>query len=184
MKKLCMMALLLVGAAAGAGLVRDEKAAGRRQRPATAKQLLSAAGVEVLQKPAKVEFFRIRPQRSDDAEDTIDGYPIVSPGRTPGDAAERLRSILINDKSYLFNVGKGCEFRPGVAVRVTGEDGRTLNLILCYECQVLKLTLRDAGGGQLHRSGGIFEPAEPKLVRLAKDDFPDDSAIESRKRRD
>ena len=106
---------------------------------------------------------------------------LLATGTTPADAKKRVRDILASDDSYLFGTGKGCLMRPGVAIRLTGADKTVVNIILCYECQVLGVTVRDAAGKELHESGGVFDPAEAALVKLAKDAFPDDKEIQGLK---
>ena len=182
MKKMPIL-VTVAGAAvvAVAACITMAEARAERKQPEQAADVLSAKGMEVLRKPAKVEFFRIKPEPSDAAAEAIERYPVVATGTTPDDAAERIRSILTDDDSYLFGVGKGCIIRPGVAIRLTGGDETTVSVILCYECQILVLVVRDAAGKELHNSGGVFDPSEAALVRLAKDAFPEDEDIQKLK---
>ena len=184
MRKLAIIGLLLllpvvVGAGMW-GMTAYGKTATKTDAPSSAAEVMSDAGVQILRRPAKVEFLRIKPELSDDGDaERVEGYPVVATGRTPGDAAGRLRAVLLDDDSYLFGTGKGCILRPGVAVRVTGERNDVLNLVLCYECQTLIVAIRDAAGKELHKSGGLFDPAEAALVELAKAAFPDDKDIQA-----
>jgi len=62
---------------------------------------------------------------------------------------------------------------PGVAYRVRSAGGKTAEIIVCYECHMLRVL---ATGKWVN-----FDPANKPLVALAKKVFPDDAAIKALK---
>jgi hypothetical protein len=151
------------------------------------KQFLGDKAVAVLDGADRVEVFRVDPglPRGDkeppkDGE-KIDRYVITATGKEQGkDFADRLKAILFDERTYLFDSAKGCIFQPGVAFRVWhGKDA--VEVLLCFSCQELEVLTRDESGEIVHRAHEDFDPAWGPLVKLAQEAFPDDPEIKKLK---
>src|SRR5262245_11340847 len=88
---------------------------------ARVKDFLGDKAVDVLSAADRVEVYRIqgfRPdaRKPDDKTEKIGGYTVLARGKEQGkEFAGRLREVLFNDRTYLFDVAKACIFDPGVA---------------------------------------------------------------------
>src|SRR5207253_10776293 len=135
----------------------------------------------VLKAATKVECFRIKPDRTNEDVKRIGGYPIVEVGKEGNkDFAGRLTSVLFTDATY-EGASKKC-FEPGVAVRIWTDKKETVEVIICFHCENFALTCYDAKDKVVKQDafapfGGT--PTWRVLVKLAKEAFPDDKAIQS-----
>ena len=133
-----------------------------------------------LQSATTVEALRIDPKKYDekltDGEQGIAGYPITSePVRLSAGQIKSLVAVLSNAGTYDFDIAKGCEFMPGVALRTTAGK-HELVILLCYSCNEIAIYVdgRRVGGEDIDNARG-------PLVALAKQLFPSDSEIQSLK---
>ena len=99
-----------------------------------------AANWAAIEAPDRVQAFRIiRPGILTyiRAQETIDGFEIMNgPVDVAAATAKELATILADDSIYDFERAKGCEFEPGVAVRVA-KGPTTLDILLCFSCDEL-----------------------------------------------
>jgi hypothetical protein len=140
--------------------------------------------ITVLKAATKVECFRIQPEKSlDTTIKRIGDYPIIATGKEQGkDFAGRLTNVLFTDATY-EGVGAKC-FDPGVVFRLLTDKKERVDVIICFHCQNLVLTSYDANGKVTNERvfapfGGT--PSWTALVKLAKEAFPDDKAIQDLK---
>ena len=99
------------------------------------------------------------------------GYPILRTGPDLAPAQlDEFRRLALDAAHYDFERAKGCEFEPGVALRLRAGE-RTLEVLLCFSCDEWEFWLGDA------RVIEDFDAARPALVRLAQALFPDDAAL-------
>jgi hypothetical protein len=149
---------------------------------ARVKTFLGDRAVDVLSATDKVEVYRVQGFRNkpDDKAEMIGGYAVLAKGKEQGkEFAGRLREVLFNDKTYLFDVAKLCKFDPGVAYRLR-KGNVTVEVLLCFSCdEVLVLTLE--GGKEVKRSHEDVDPMRAVLVKLAKEALPDDKDIQGLK---
>jgi hypothetical protein len=106
----------------------------------------------------------------------IYGYPIIS-GPTPIDDASRatLSKVLSDPNTYLWNVAKGCESLPGVALRLA--DAKTqVDVLICFSCDELEIYTNGRRAG--HED---FDPRRADLIHVSKKLFPKDKKIQSLK---
>jgi len=106
----------------------------------------------------------------------LHGYPIIS-GPIPVDDASRatLSKVLTNPDTYLWDVAKGCEFLPGVALRLA--DAKTqVDVFICFSCDELEIYTNGKRAG--HED---FDPRRADLLHVAKKLFPKDKKIQSLK---
>lgn len=158
------------------------------------RQVVGDRGISVLRDATRVEAFRIadtddldyafgrhKDVRSDLGK--IDGYTITSRGEEIGRGfAERLSGYLLEGKHYFISLD--CLPDPGVAFRVW-RGRESVSLIICYECDYLKVFVHDERGSNVHRGSSYFKDAfveSEVLVDLAREAFPDDEQIQALRR--
>lgn len=87
--------------------------------------------------------------------------------------AKTLREILLDSASYRKSA-KLCW--PDYAMRIQFADGqKTVDVLFCFDCSMLKIYQN----GRAVVGVQDFDPAHPRLARLAKDVFPEDAMIQS-----
>jgi hypothetical protein len=164
-----------------AGAAREEKAV------EPSKNVVKALGeptVGILKGATKVEAFRIKPEKTDkEGVKTIGGYPITATAKEQGkDFAGKLRDVLFRDATYEGRAAK-C-FEPGVAFRIWTDKKEWVDVVICFSCTNLEVTAHDAKGKEVGDDGfGAFGGTKSwtALVKLAKEAFPDDKAIQALK---
>lgn len=85
-----------------------------------------------------------------------------------------LQDLIRKDDSYLFGPAKACEFVPGVAVQFT-KGKESVSIQLCFSCDEWRFAMNGTGKSE------DFDPIRADLVKLAKELFPDDEAIQELK---
>jgi hypothetical protein len=177
-----VIALLAAGALLGGALSSDA-----RQEKAVdpSKKVIGILGddtVGVLKNATKVEPFRIDPTKTTDGTiKRIGDYPIIAVGKEQGkDFTLRLTNVLFTDATYEGRSAK-C-FDPGVVFRVWTDKKEWVDVVICFHCENFVLTVYDANSKVLKQDvlgpfGGT--PSRKVLVKLAKEAFPDDKAIQA-----
>jgi hypothetical protein len=132
----------------------------------------------VLTGATKVEVFRINGREDapkSRGKNGICGYPIISRGKDQGpEFAAKLADILTDGRSYSKTYAH-C-FEPGVVFRVwKGEE--VIDVVICYKCD--NFYCGPPVKTALENGSFWHSPAKPRLVRLAKEAFPDDSEIQA-----
>ena len=92
----------------------------------------------------------------------------------------RLATIFLEPATYRFDVAKACIFDPGVGFRVWS-GSRSIDLLLCFNCDEFQFIARDGGGQVVHSGGEDFDSSRPALLMLAREAFPGDQEIQSLK---
>lgn len=140
-------------------------------------QLFGGLGsVEVLKSPSRVEAFRIASEPGEAPADrtSIGHYPATSAAvEVDAETSKELSTLLLDPDTYDFLRAKGCEFVPGVGLRLYREPSR-VDIALCFSCDELMI-FREG------RRVGFedFDAARPRLVAIVKRLFPDDEAIQA-----
>jgi hypothetical protein len=109
----------------------------------------------------------------------IGQWLITATGAEQGqEFAARLADVVFQDETH-FGMGSKCFF-PGVAFRVWHEHD-SVDVIVCFAWENLSMTTRRADG-HIDYSGfsefGGSKQSVARLVRLAKEAFPEDQAIQ------
>lgn len=116
---------------------------------------LGAETVEVLQKPDRVDVYKIvaldyglDKSQKGNSQNSIGGHPITGVGN-PLDAkvnARQLGKILTGRNAYFpfggSDVFSSCGFSPGLAFRFT-KGSLTVNVLACYQCQHIAFFTKD-----------------------------------------
>ncbi|RLS54066.1 MAG: hypothetical protein DWH91_12795 [Planctomycetota bacterium] len=104
------------------------------------------------------------------AEYSMSAGPISIPEAT----AVKLRSILMDDTIYLWDVAKACG-EPNYGIRFQFQRGQdNVDVLICFECDIL---------GVYHNGQSVdYEDCDygrAQLIAIAKELFPDDPAIQA-----
>jgi hypothetical protein len=140
----------------------------------TPKNFLGRSGTIVMRAPTKIEAWRIHggPSQADTNS---------TPKQLDVALAKQLGDIMLDPDTYDFNSAKpGCEFQPLAGFRVW-HDKRSVDVILCFHCNELKLISPDPVSKRYPSRVQGFDKARPAMVRLAKQAFPDDREIQDLK---
>lgn len=133
--------------------------------------------LSALTAPDSIEALRIDPTSFGtapaDAERVIVGYPITStPVKLSVEQTKELIAILAAPGTYSFDIAKGCEFMPGVALRAQAGK-QDVVVLLCFSCKELAIYV---GGKRVGTED--FDNAAEKLKTLVKKLFPEDKEIQ------
>jgi hypothetical protein len=145
---------------------------------------LDSQSASILTGATKVEVFRTDSQngphdqkQKKEGESRIGGYLVISQGKDQGkEFAARLADILSDKATYSTSFAK-C-FDPGVAFRIW-KDEDALDVLICFKCDNFYYgppTEKAKENGSLSHS-----PNRAKVLRLAKEAFPDDKEIQELK---
>ena len=171
--RLVRVAVLAAAAAAAAGVALGG-CAGPDWRGV---QIYGGAGsIEILTHPAKAEAFRIEPRSARPDEERLGDYPVVrGPVTLSAEDTAALSALLLDPDTYDWHSAKGCEFRPGVGLRLHREASR-VEIALCFECDELVIY-------RYGRRVGVedFDSARLRLVALVRRLFPEDAEIQALK---
>jgi hypothetical protein len=159
-------------------------AEGRRLVAKRLRQVFGDLGRSTLKGATRVETFRIIDTRLHPAPrhqiGKLEGLPVVAKGRDQGqEFASKLSDLLLDGRLYFHGVD--CwDVDPGVAYRL--RDGESsVTVIVCFDCDHLRVVVRDARGRLVHEGGSYFHDPynRPDVLReLAKGAFPADPAIQ------
>lgn len=130
--------------------------------------------MEVLKTPKAVEAFLIDPRLpapERDAPRLGDFNVLRGPVAVDAATAEELSSILTDPETYDWYRAKGCDFRPGVGLRLV-RDASRVEIALCFECDELMIFRHGRRVGMED-----FDAARPRLIAAVKKLFPDDPKI-------
>lgn len=137
----------------------------------TASKFLGRTGVVVLRQPTKIEAWRIQGGR---------GAPQTAlPAKELDIAvAQQLAAILLDSGTYDFESAKACTFDPAVGFRIW-HDKRSIEIILCFHCNQLKLVSPDPLSTKYPSRIEEFDNARPAIVSLVKQVFTGDTEIQA-----
>ena len=129
-----------------------------------------------IQRPERVEAFRVQPEPSPIGSAAAMVGPHLAtagPVKVGDSALAELRSVLLDDATYMWDIAKACEFMPGVGFRFH-ESSAPLEVALCFSRDELAIW---RAGRKLGSED--FDHARPRLVALVKQLFPDDPQLQS-----
>jgi hypothetical protein len=139
--------------------------------------LAGATQVEVFRIDGKEEPSEEKPGQG--VERRISGFRVLSRGADQGQPfAAKLADILLDDATYT-DTGAGC-YWPGLAFRVW-RDKDCVDVLICFLCHNLYCGPPRDRGRATENGGFQGSPAESRLIRLAKEAFPDDEEIQALK---
>ena len=134
----------------------------------------SGGAREVIGKPAKVQAYRL----VDDSfyQPTVKDYKTAAgPIDVSDELAQQTSKLLLDPDSYRFNAAKGCE--PIYGVRLSfAKDDQVTDVFFCFDCDILSVYFQGKPVG-----GEDFDDIRPQLVKIVKQVFPDDEAIQGLK---
>jgi hypothetical protein len=151
-----------------------------------AQEFLGDKTIAILQGATRVETFRVDADSSKPGANRVGGYAITATGKEQDkEFTAKLAGVLLDDGAY-FGVQAQC-FDPGVAFRLW-KNKESVEVVICFHCSNLKLGARDAKGKVFDETenlkvGGFggADGSYGRLVKLAKEAFPDDKDIQALK---
>ena len=125
----------------------------------------------VIAAPEEVQAFRLADKSF--YQPTVADYKTAAgPIDVNKEIAQQTSKLLLEEKSYLWDVGKGCEPIFGVRLQFTKGDQRA-DVFFCFQCDILAVYFQGKPAGSED-----FDPIRPQLVAIMKQLFPDDEAIQ------
>lgn len=123
----------------------------------------------LLMSPDQIESFIVGPEIADTsvpAESQLGGFPILELGpRLTPEQVKQLQTIVLDDKSYRWQMTKKCLFRPEVGLRFIKES-QEIALLLSTWCNIWSFSYQD------QEKTKDFDPAAEKITTLLKSIFP------------
>ena len=128
----------------------------------------------IIDAPATTDAFRLT--QPSYHQKSIEDYKMASgPITVDTNTSQELANVLLDDSTYLWDLGKGCEPDYGVRVRFVQSDD-TVDVLFCFACDILSVYFNgDLVGGE------DFDDARLKMVAIMKELFPQDDVIQSLK---
>ena len=145
--------------------------------------------LSILNGATRVETFRLDDSRDgDQVKDGTTGqeiadYPLTSQGSTRGpEFAAKLSRAVRDPRTFIGPNDTTCLINPGVAFRAW-RGHECVEVIVCYHCQQMIVTMKDAQGHVVHSVYTEFGDlwSRSQFLALAKEAFPGDKAVQSLK---
>lgn len=162
MRTFVILATILLGAACCQGAERLSSLFGDKEAQA------------VVAKPTKVHAYRLA-DNSFYQRAVKDYKTIAGPVAVEDALAKSLGQVLLDEKSYLWDVGKGCDPSYGVRLEFIQAD-KTTDVFFCFDCNILDVYVNGKPVG-----GEDFDDVRPQLVKAMQKIFPDDKVIQGLK---
>jgi hypothetical protein len=144
-----------------------------------AHDYLGDKAAKVLAAADRVETFRVAPRHEvSDPTETLAGFPLIARGQPQGrEFAASLGKVLLDDRSYPWDMAKACIFSPHIAYRVwSGQD--SILVFICFDCDAVGIVPDEHDAAiRVHDD----DPARPALLKLAKQAFPVEKSIQDLK---
>ena len=151
----------------------------RIQPSGRTRKFLGDEMVAVLQDAERIESFRVRPATREEihkGDQIAARSKILQVGpELNGRQVARLKAILLNDNSYVWDSAKDCDPRPEILFRVHHGDSY-VDVAVCLECSMWAFSL-NSDAPPFSRKWEDFDPVAKKLAALAIELFPDDEAL-------
>jgi RNA polymerase sigma factor (sigma-70 family) len=159
-----------------------------KNAPEVLRQRYGDKTIAIIKAATKVEVFRLDPKDYVDPAKTKEGqdkrfggYAITLKGDDQGEKfARKAAALLLDRDNFVLNAAKGCIFSPGVGLRFW-KGKEYAELLLCYQCSELKVIAPDTKAQGVKNPMADFEKGRAAFVKLAKELFPKDEAIQGLK---
>ncbi len=128
----------------------------------------------VVAKPTKVQAYRLAENST--FKSTVKDYKMITgPVAVDDTVAKSVSQLLLNEKNYLWDVGKGCDPLFGARLEFLQGDKST-NVFFCFECDILAVYVNGKSVGSED-----FDDMRPELVKAMQKIFPEDKVIQGLK---
>ncbi len=111
----------------------------------TVQGFFGAEVYQILSSPERVESFRMFPEPASKEvpeNKQLAGFPIEKVGPTlTNDQIKMFQTLVLSDRSYLFEVEKRCLFRPDTGLRFT-QGQKTVEILLSYSCDLWQFSIQ------------------------------------------
>lgn len=137
-------------------------------------QVFTPAGTVVVGNAVRVEASRIERPVSDAAAEQLSNYKQLSePIPVNASLATKLVKALTDPNTYSYlSDDKACLFNPGVRITFEDDRGESLDVLFCFECDVIAVYRDDKCVG-----GEDCDDGRAGLLDIMKQIFPNDPAI-------
>ncbi len=162
-----MSATMRIGLVVAAGLLVS--GCGRPEDAALRQLYGGEEGLRIVNSAATVEAYLIDPAGGDGVQEAMSAYTMrEGPVLVPGDVVGALRGVLLDWRSYEWEVAKACEPRFGPRIRFADPAG-TVDVLLCFTCDQLLIFRDGARVGQRD-----FDPIRSQLAEAVQRLFPEE----------
>lgn len=86
--------------------------------------------------------------------------------------AHKVAKVLVEDRSYMFEVAKLCIFQPGVRFRFWKET-ESLQVDICFVCNEIAVQNRDSEETRIDD----IDPIRRELIAFAREALPEDAEL-------
>jgi hypothetical protein len=153
----------------------------RAAPPASARvtRLFGEPGVALIRSVRQLSAHRVDHKKPEWKGAKLVGFPpLAPPVQVSGEAAGELAKLLLDEKSFDFDVARRCaESGPAVAFRYDSKDGR-LVVYLGFGCRALFAFGYAADGSLVHVEAAHFDPARKAFVDVVKKALPRDRVLQ------
>ncbi len=134
----------------------------------TVQSFLGTNTIQILSSPERVESFRMFPEPASKEvpeNKQLAGFPIEKIGPTlTTDQIKTFQTLVLSDRSYLFEVEKRCLFRPDTGLRfIKGQN--TVDILLSYSCDLWQFSYQGDAKTE------DFDPVKTELLDFRKSLF-------------
>lgn len=134
----------------------------------TVQNFFGAEVYQILSSPERVESFRMFPEPASKevpANKQLAGFPIEKIGPLlTNDQIKTFQTLVLSDRSYLFEVEKRCFFRPDTGLRFT-KGQNTVEILLSYSCDLWQFSV------QGDTKTEDFDPVKIELINFRQSLF-------------
>ncbi|HXI72558.1 MAG TPA: hypothetical protein VNN22_19625 [Verrucomicrobiae bacterium] len=110
----------------------------------------------------------------------LSGYERDAPVSVSQEETQKIKLLIQNPSSYLWNIANSCITDYGVLFTFHA-DNRTLRIAVCLKCRELGVFDSEDESAEPVKSEYITKSMREQLVTIAKSIFPNDPAIQSLK---
>jgi hypothetical protein len=110
----------------------------------------------------------------------LNSYRKDAPVPLSSDEASKLKLLLQNPSSYLWDIANSCIPDYGVLFKFQSK-GRTVRVAFCFKCNMVGVFDGEADDAKEVNSVYMFDPMRRSVAEICKESFPNDKEIQSLK---
>jgi hypothetical protein len=132
-------------------------------------RFLGPRAAQTLPAVMRAEVFRVKDKRANEGEKSVGGYVIEAAGAEQGEAfARRVAEVLLDEKSYRFDVRRVGGFKPRFGVRLSSQ-GRWVEVLLSPATDEVVVLSPNPADESVRSAQADIAPAREKLLALVKE---------------
>ncbi len=177
----CRFILLALAPLAAGGAYFGHELYERRQRehayeahrvrhfPKDVTELMGRRTMAILRGATRVDVHRLGTLSTDGKLDAAPSPASDGVATLGAPFAQRIADVLLDDKSYMFEVAKMCIFQPGVRFQFW-KGAESVGVNVCFVCNEIAVQNLDAAELRIDD----IDPIRRKLLAFARDALPED----------